>query len=118
MVAGISAAIAIYVRREIDPAAVRTSPAGRPIHRLLEQKFYLDAFVENVLVRHLFYGALARGAHALDRDVVDGAVNGAARVTFDIGRWGRLVQNGQVQVAGSVLFAGGLIAFGAVVIFQ
>ena len=116
-VAGISGALAVYVRREIDPAAVRATPAVRPLHRLLENKFYLDAFAENVLVRRVFYGGLAAAAAAFDRAAVDGLVNGAARATFDLGRWGRLVQNGQAQVAGGFLFAGGLIAFGAVVIF-
>ena len=117
-VAGISAAIAIYIRREIDPARVREHHLVRPLHRLLERKYYADVFAEDILVRRVFYNGIAKSANAVDRYVVDGLVNAAGYGTLAIGWLAKFLQNGQTQTAGAMLFAGGIVIFGAVVIFQ
>jgi len=117
-VAGISAAIAIYIRREIDPDRVRESQLVKPVHRLLERKYYADVFAEYILVQRLFYNGIAKAAYAFDRVVIDGVVNAAGSGTIALGWVAKFIQNGQAQTAAAMLFAGGIIIFGAVVIFQ
>ena len=116
--AGIAGALAIYIRREVDPAKIREQRLVRPVHRLLENKYYADVLAEDILVRRLFYNGVAKAASGFDRYVVDGVVNAAGAGTFGIGWVAKFLQNGQLQTAGAMLFAGGIIAFGAVVIFQ
>ena len=115
--AGIAAATLLYLRRGLDVSAIRESAVVRPLHRVLERKYYADVLAEDLLVRRLFYGGIARASAAFDRDVVDGIVNGVWRGTFDLGRWARLVQNGQVQTGAAMLVFGGVLGFGVVVIF-
>ena len=115
--AGIVAATVVYQWKLIDLAAVRQTVGVRRLSRILEQKFYMDVLAEDILVRRLFYGGLVRLTAAFDSNVVDGTVNGVWRAVFDLGRWGRLVQNGQVQTAGVALAAGGIIIWGAVALF-
>ena len=120
LLAGVAAAaaIALYIRRDPDPARLRAHPAIAPLHRLLERKYYADVLAEDLLVRRVFYGSLAKAAHTFDVLVVDGVVNGAARGTFVVGWFGKFAQNGQAQTAAAALLAGGVIIFGAVVLLQ
>jgi len=116
-VAGIGLAYAAYEARSFSVAALRESPLVKPLHTLLERKYYADVFIEDILVRRVFYRGLAATAAAFDRDFIDGIVNGAGGGTFGLGRVARHVQNGQVQTAGAALVAGGVLIFGVVVIF-
>ena len=119
LVAGAAgAAIAIYVRRDVDPARIRAHPLVAPLHRLLERKYYADVLAEDILVRRVFYNGIAKAAHAFDVIVVDGVVNGVARGTFTVGWFAKFVQNGQAQTAAAALLAGGVIIFGAVVLLR
>ena len=115
--AGIGAAFVLYQRRAISVEALRAHPVMARAQLVLENKLYLDMLLEDWLVRRAFYGGLVRAAATFDRDVVDGAVNGVWRGTFQAGHWGRLAQNGQVQAMAVALAAGGLIIWGAVVLF-
>ena len=116
-VAGIGGAVLIYQRGLIDVAALRASPLVASIDRLLANKFYMDVLAEELLVRRLFYGGGARLAAVFDVQVIDATVNGVWRATFNLGRWGRLAQNGQVQTAAAGLFVGAAVIWGVVVIF-
>lgn len=117
-VAGIAAAIAIYVRREVDPDRIRQQPLVAPIHRVLVRKYYADVFAEDILVRRVFHDGIAKTSHAFDRYFIDGVVNGAGYGTYAVGWVAKFIQNGQAQTAGVMLFAGAIVVFGAVVIFQ
>ena len=117
-VAGIAAAIAIYVRREVDPAKIREQRLVKPIHILLENKYYADVIAEDILVRRVFYNGIAKAADGFDRYVVDGVVNAAGYGTVGLGWVAKFIQNGQTQMAGAMIFVGAIIIFGVVVIFQ
>ena len=113
---GIGVAYLGYEAKRIDLTVLRDGPL-RPLHRLLEHKYYMDVLIEDILVRKLFYGGLANAAAAFDRVAIDGAVNFAGSATFGFGRVARHIQNGQVQTAGAALVMGGVLIFGVVVIF-
>jgi NADH-quinone oxidoreductase subunit L len=97
-----------YGARVLSSATVQS--ALRPVHYLLERKYFLDELYEEILVRRVFYGGVCYAAALFDTVVVDGVANGVGYATRLGSNGLRLVQTGQVQVYGAVGFAGLLIA--------
>ncbi len=107
-VAGIGTAWLFYGARVLSAERVRT--ALRPVHILLERKYFLDDLYEGVLVRGLLLGVIVPAASWFDENVIDGVANGIGGA-FRLGSTGlRLLQTGQVQVYGAVGFVGLIIA--------
>ncbi|MCY4640655.1 MAG: NADH-quinone oxidoreductase subunit L [Chloroflexi bacterium] len=104
---GIGAAAAIYLYRA--PAPERLRAAFGPLARLVERKYYLDELAETVVVRWMLHRGLGRAAAAVDRVVVDGAVNGAGRLSLAAGDAVRRAQTGQLQASTSMLLAGAVV---------
>ncbi len=92
---GFLAAFTYYLRRSYNPESVVSSGAGKAIHTLLTQKYYMD---------HLYYGFAEKVVYAFtkvcdkfDIRVIDGVVNGLGDGAVDTGgRWRRWV-SGNVQ---------------------
>jgi NADH-quinone oxidoreductase subunit L len=86
----------------------------KPLHILLENKYYADVLYERVIVDLLFY-RLGGGVLALfDRLVIDGAVNGVGITARRSASVLRYVQTGQFQTYGAVAFSG--LVFMAIVV--
>ena len=110
-IAGIVGAYLFYGAKVLSSQAV--SKAVRPLHILLERKYFLDDLYEGIFVNRLLLGGAALLAW-FDTNIVDGVANGVAG-TFRFGGSGlRLLQTGQVQVYGAMAFAGLLLAGGLV----
>ena len=108
--AGIAGAWLFYGARVLS--AERARLALRPVHVLLERKYFLDDLYEGVLVRGVLYRLTGFALSWFDTYVVDGVANGLAGA-LRLGSGGlRLLQTGQVQVYGALAFAGLLIAGG------
>ncbi len=134
-----------YWARELGPHGLtERSRLARRGYTFLENKYYLDALYENVIVASI-KGVIARAAYwvdqrvidgavngvgvgaaragrfaydVVDQDVVDGAVNGIAVSTGETGGLLRHVQSGRVQRYALMLFAGvGLLSL-ALLIFN
>ncbi len=130
-VVGFVAAWLIY-RRGLG-VATRLATALRPLHTLLEHKFYFDELYGAVLVggthalkgisyafdKYVIDGLVNLSAWVterlsafsgivLDQGVVDGAVNGVGRATWGVGGLVRSPQVGRVR--NYVLFAAGSVA--------
>jgi NADH-quinone oxidoreductase subunit L len=101
---GIFLAWAIYQAKVISSASL--ARLFMPLHRLLENKYYLDALYERVVVGKVFYQGLGRAAEQFDRLVVDGAVNGVGQGTRQAGSVLRHLQSGQFQAYGALAFSG------------
>ncbi len=110
---GISLAYAIYSAKIIPAPAL--SRISRPLHKLLENKFYLDALYERVIVETLFYRLVGGASAAFDSVVVDGAAVGVGRSTRQAGLVLRFIQNGQFQTYGAMAF-GGLVLTALIVL--
>ncbi|PKB65510.1 MAG: NADH-quinone oxidoreductase subunit L [SAR202 cluster bacterium Io17-Chloro-G2] len=108
--AGVGVAYLLYGIRSL-PGRDPLERAG-PVHRLLTQKYYLDALYEGVAVRRIFYRAFAGSVDWLERNLVDGAVDLLGWVFRNFGPLvlSRL-QTGQVQTYGAVVALGGLAIF-------
>jgi NADH-quinone oxidoreductase subunit L len=101
---GVAAAWFLYLRRPDLPARIAARFAG--VHRVLDQKYYFDAFNERVLA------PLARGAgnvfwRAGDGAVIDGLfVNGSARAVGWFSGVLRRVQSGYLYHYAFAMFIG------------
>ena len=76
-VGGIAVAYHLYVRRPERSGQLASKWAGA--HRVLTNKYYVDELYDATAVKGTMAGA--RGVWAVDRNVVDGAVNGTGWLT-------------------------------------
>jgi NADH-quinone oxidoreductase subunit L len=73
---------------------------------VFESKYFLDRLYEDVLVTRVFQNGWNRLLQANDKYVVDGIVNGSARVAREASLRLRTIQTGQVQSYGLGIVAG------------
>ncbi len=66
------------------------------VYTLLSNKYYVDEAYDATVVRPITEGA-RRGLAPFDAKVVDGAVNGTAKLVRSLSSWGRGMQTGIVQ---------------------
>ena len=87
LVIGVLAGLLMYVGKDRDPVAIP----------LLRNRFYVDNFYDNILVRY-FQDALAAIVHFFDELFINGlAVDGLSRVAVGSGNLLRRVQSGSLQ---------------------
>ena len=113
-VAGLVVAWAIYGAQLVSSERIRRLLG--PLPQLFENKYYLDYLYEEIFVKEVLLGSVAFVTDLFDRYVVDGVVNGVARLA----RWSsqelRLAQVGQAQLYGAVLVVGALAAVAAMLV--
>ena len=101
--AGVVTAWYFYLRNPAVPAAIQKRFA--PVQTLLENKYYMDWFNENVLARAT--RALGLGLwKGGDVGVIDGAINGSARGVAGVAALTRLLQNGYLYWYALVMIVG------------
>ena len=103
-VAGLAVAWLVYSVGVLNPKRVRAFL--EPLPEILENKYYLDALYEGVIVRGVILGGTGRFLALWDRYVVDGVVNGVGQLTRWSGDQVKYAQSGQAQVYASVLVLG------------
>jgi len=113
--AGLAWAYTLYTRVELARinAVVQGNAVLRVLHRILLRKFYVDDLYD-LLIRYVVLG-ISHIEQAFDTYIVDGLVNGVARLVTFLGRDVRKVETGRVQ-AYMVGFFGG-IAVLAILVF-
>jgi NADH-quinone oxidoreductase subunit L len=101
--AGVVTAYVFYMVKPDIPAAIKARFVF--INRLLENKYYLDWFNENVLARaaRLAGTGLWKGG---DEAVIDGAINGSARAMGSLAALGRTLQTGYLYWYALVMIMG------------
>ena len=102
-VLGISVAQKFYVKSPEISERLAEQFAGP--HRLLSNKYYVDELYEATVIGGSF--SAGNGLWAVDRTVVDGAVNGAGKITV-VGSWfssltDRTVVDGLVNLVGWIV---------------
>ncbi len=78
----------------------------QPLPEILENKYYLDALYENVIVKSGLLGGVALLVSLWDKYVVDGAVNGTGRLTRWTSEQMRGLQAGQAQLYATFVVLG------------
>ncbi len=109
-VAGIILAWAVYQKKMVDVAAVKTRFNG--LYQLLYHKYYIDEIYQ-WLIDHLIDGT-AKVLFWFDVYVINGLVNGIAALTGMAGQVLRYTENGQVQTYAMYMFAGIIVIIGLV----
>ncbi len=112
---GFTWAFVLYARVEFATVHdyVQNRAFLRNAHRVLLHKFYVDELY-NLLIRYVVFG-FSHTIQAFDTYVIDGLVNGVARLITAIGRDVRHVETGRVQ-AYMIGFFGG-VAVLAILVF-
>jgi NADH:ubiquinone oxidoreductase subunit 5 (subunit L)/multisubunit Na+/H+ antiporter MnhA subunit len=112
---GFAWAFILYTRFELARVKdyVQNHALLRVTHRVLLHKFYVDELY-NWLIRYIVLG-LSHIEQAFDTYVIDGLVNGAARLVLTIGRDVRHVETGRVQ-AYMIGFFGGVAVLAILVV--
>ena len=103
-VAGLATAGGFYLRRASSKAGP-LKPAN-PVYTLVNQKYYVDALYEDVVVRRALYRGFAGAVDWLDRNLVDGTVDALGWFFRNIGSLIGRLQTGQVQGYGVVIALG------------
>jgi NADH-quinone oxidoreductase subunit L len=101
---GVALAYAIYSVEVVKSSAL--AQKFRPVHVLLENKYYADFLYEKVIVDYLFYRVIGGALSKFDSLIVDGAVNGLGRGARQSAGVLKYVQSGQFQTYGAVGFSG------------
>jgi NADH-quinone oxidoreductase subunit L len=92
---------------------VQKNAVLRVLHRILLRKYYIDQLYD-ALIRYGVFG-ISHIEQAFDTYIVDGLVNGTARLVTSLGRGVRHVETGKVQ-GYMVGFFGGIAVLATVVI--
>jgi NADH-quinone oxidoreductase subunit L len=104
-VAGIALGWFFYGKRNLSGAAM---PAPWPVvHRLLENKYYIDEIYEVMVIRPL--RGIAYVLNVIDDYVIGGAVRLTAGAAVSLGKAGSKLQNGQMQTYGLITLTGFII---------
>jgi NADH-quinone oxidoreductase subunit L len=138
---GLFIAYAYYERNKGPHGLTHRNVAAKAGYTFLENKYYLDALYEDVIVADT-KGPLARAAYwfnqnvldgiidgassvskkiakvvyrDVDQLIVDGAVNGTGLVSEESGQVLRLMQTGKVQQYAAILFSGVVVLAGVLV---
>ncbi len=113
--AGFAWAYALYARIDLAriTAFVQNNAVLRVSHRILLHKYYVDELYD-LLIRYGVLG-LSHVEQAFDTYIIDGIVNGVARLVTTIGRDARRAETGRVQ-AYMIGFFGG-VAVLAILVF-
>ena len=106
--AGLTLSWAIWGAQLFSAARIRR--ALGPLPQLFENKYYLDYLYEEIFLKEGLLRSIAFVVDQFDKYVVDGVVNGTARLTRWVGDGVRLAQAGQAQLYGTVFLVGAVAA--------
>jgi NADH-quinone oxidoreductase subunit L len=113
---GLAVAYLVYEARVFSADKIRAFL--QPLPEILEYKYYMDILYEDVIVRYGLLRGVAYAVSIWDEYVVDGAVNGAAKVTGVTGDALRRIEIGQAQLYGAAMFIGVLGAVAGILIIN
>jgi NADH-quinone oxidoreductase subunit L len=106
-VVGIVLAWAMYGVAVVPANVLTANPIGGAVYRLLYRRYYLDELYA-LLIRVFIFG-LSNFAVWFDQNIIDGLVNGSARLVRGIGSVTRRTETGQLQGYGAALFGGAMV---------
>jgi NADH-quinone oxidoreductase subunit L len=92
---GIFMAWMLYIQRPELPE--RIAERLRGLRELLWRKYYIDELYDRLVSRPLFWTSTHILSDGIDRDVIDGLVNGSATAVEDGGEATRKIESGNVQ---------------------
>ncbi|NPB04088.1 MAG: NADH-quinone oxidoreductase subunit L [Thermotogae bacterium] len=105
----------VYYKRVISTAKFLAHPLGKAINDFLYNGWYVDAAIKWVS-KHIFYGSIAKAVEWIDIYVVDGAVNGTAKLSLACWDRCRKIQTGDL-IDYLTYFVAGAIVLALIILF-
>ena len=109
-IAGIALATYFFLRNRQAADAVAARFAG--VHRLLLNKYYVDEVYDATIVQPIRMTSEGGLWKVVDIRIIDGSVNGVARLVGSLGDGMRLMQTGSVRAYAASLFLGVVAVLG------
>ncbi len=106
MFAGLGIAYIFYGNRKLD--ASKVAAASGPFYRLLKSKYYLDYIFTNLIAERIVV-FVSMITYLFDKYIIDGIVNGAAKLVYVTGRISRKLQTGVIQNYTAFLIIGAIV---------
>jgi NADH-quinone oxidoreductase subunit L len=106
-VLGIGLAWLMYGLVVVPANAFTRNPVGAAVHQVLYNKYYLDDLYA-LIIKYVVLG-LANLTALFDQFIIDGIVNGSARVVRGLGSLTRRTETGKLQNYGAAIFGGAMI---------
>jgi len=107
--------IATWMYRKPTDRPQRISGSLGALYRTAYRKFYIDE-VYLFITRKIIFNLIGRPAAWVDRNIVDGLMNGIANATATIAAWIKGIQSGKVQ-SYAIYFFGGIVAITIVFLY-
>lgn len=104
--AGIAVAASLYKVKTDRPEKLAASLGG--LYRTASRKFYIDE-VYLFITKRIIFPLIGQPIAWIDRNIVDGCMNGIARLTAKIALWIKGMQSGRVQGYALWFFGGVLV---------
>lgn len=104
--AGIYLAITWYLKKPEIPAGLAKRYAG--VYKVLNNKYYVDELYDAAIIDPTVKGSRKLLWRGFDVGIIDGIVNGLAKLVAVISKYGRLMQTGVVQ-GYAIVFVFGMV---------
>jgi NADH-quinone oxidoreductase subunit L len=110
---GILLAAWLYLKENNKPQEMSDSLGG--LYKAAYGKFYIDE-IYLFITKKIIFNLIARPAAWIDRNIVDGLMNGIANTTATVSGWIKGIQSGKVQ-SYAIYFFGGIVALAIVFLY-
>ena len=107
--------IATWMYRKETDRPQRMSGSLGGLYKTAYKKFYIDE-IYLFITKKIIFNLIGRPAAWIDRNIVDGLMNGIANTTAAISAWIRGMQSGKVQ-SYAIYFFGGIVALAIVFLY-
>ena len=112
-VLGILLALWMYKKESSKPVQISNSLGG--LYNAAYKKFYIDE-IYLFITKKIIFNLIGRPAAWIDRNIVDGLMNGIANTTATVSGWIKGIQSGKVQ-SYAIYFFGGIVALAIVFLY-
>ena len=110
---GILLAMSMYKKESSKPQQVSASFGS--LYKASYRKFYIDE-IYLFITKKIIFNLIGRPAAWIDKNIVDGLMNGIANTTATVSGWIKGVQSGKVQ-SYAIYFFGGIVALAIVFLY-
>jgi NADH-quinone oxidoreductase subunit L len=107
--------LAMWMYKNENGKAEKFSQSFGGLYKAAYSKFYIDE-IYLFITKKIIFNLIGRPAAWIDRNIVDGLMNGIANTTATVSGWIKGIQSGKVQ-SYAIYFFGGIVALAIVFLY-
>lgn len=107
--------LAMWMYKNESTKAEKLSQSLGGLYKAAYKKFYIDE-IYLFITKKIIFNLIGRPAAWIDRNIVDGLMNGIANTTATVSGWIKGIQSGKVQ-SYAIYFFGGIVALAIVFLY-